>query len=276
MTEDLFSKKYNLRPTFDGLILDEIPNTTRIGVTNIIQRYFSYHNYPRYFDLYQRICLLLRQEVDIRLDGNAIGAFVNIGIQIKECKWWYVYDICQIAFDLIWKTNQANAIEFSEEIRTLFLEEGLGWSFHCGKLERVRPELVQLSINEAKTLLKDEKYKSADELFKKAFDALNLRPKPDVENAIKDAICSIESVGRVILSDPKPLLDGVVKELSKNGFIPKPLDEMILKLYAYRGNEPSVAHGSIEPSRVSLTEAEFVVSMTAAILIFIVSKKGNG
>ena len=114
---------------------------------------------------------------------------------------------------------------------------------------------------------------SIDELFEKAIKALNVRPKPDVENCIKDAVATVESVGKIIRKDKKARIDDIIKVAIQNGVIPHLLGDPIIKLYAYRGDEPAVAHGGIEPSKVTVDEAEFVLAMSAAIIIYLVKKR---
>lgn len=56
------------------------------------------------------------------------------------------------------------------------------------------------------------------------------------------------------------------------GTIPKPLDQVFQKIYAYRGNEPGVAHGLVGDSKVTIEEAEFVLAVTGAAIIYLVKK----
>ena len=63
--------------------------------------------------------------------------------------------------------------------------------------------------------------------------------------------------------------------MAKKGTIPKPLDQAIQKVYAYRGSEPRVAHGAVQASKVTVDEAEFVLGMAAAIIIYLVKKRSK-
>ena len=62
----------------------------------------------------------------------------------------------------------------------------------------------------------------------------------------------------------------VIEDVNK--IIPKLLDETIRKVYAYRGDQPGVAHGLVGTSKVTVDEAEFVLAMSAAIIIYLVKK----
>ena len=85
--------------------------------------------------------------------------------------------------------------------------------------------------------------------------------------------CSYRIGGKIIKNDEKGEIDDIIKDAVKKGIIPPPLDQTIIKLHAYRGNEPAVAHGGMEPSKVTIDEAEFVLAMSAAIIIYLVKKK---
>ncbi|HUU08429.1 MAG TPA: hypothetical protein VMW61_02790, partial [Dehalococcoidales bacterium] len=156
---------------------------------------------------------------------------------------------------------------------TLFREEQLGFELRDGKIEKVGSGFIDAKVKEARYLLKEPEFKGADEHFEKAIKALNTRPKPDVENCVKDAVAAIESVGRIIVGDEKALLDDIIKDMAEKGIIPKPLDQTIQKIYAYRGGQPGVAHGLVGASKVTVDEAEFVLAMSAAIIIYLVKKR---
>ena len=122
-------------------------------------------------------------------------------------------------------------------------------------------------------LLKQAEFLGADQHFEKALKSFNALPDPDVENCIKDAVSAIESVGRVIIKDDNALLSDIVKIAVKKEVIPKPLDRTFQSVYAYRGNEPGVAHGAVDISKVTVDEAELILAMSAAMIIYLVKKR---
>jgi hypothetical protein len=273
MYDGLFSKKYKLRPTTEGLIADSIPDTARIGLTNLIHQYFSINTYPFYTTLYEQLCLLFRVEINLDCAGNQFAAYSAMKNMIKTCQWWYFYDICQIAYDILRRHDSERSYEFALSLSILFTEENLGYQFTQGKIDKIHPEIIQITINEVRVLLKEPEFKGADYLFEKAIKALNIRPKPDAENCVKDAVAAIESVGRAIINDKNALLDDIIRSLTKKGIIPKPLNLVIDKLYAYRGNEPGVSHGAVEIPKVTVDEAEFILAVSAAAIIYLVKKR---
>lgn len=88
-------------------------------------------------------------------------------------------------------------------------------------------------------------------------------PVPDYENACKESVCSIEALATAMTGERD--LPRAVKKAASAGRIPKPLDEMVVKLYAYRGNEPGVGHGQADAPAVRRAEAELLFNLAGSI-----------
>jgi hypothetical protein len=82
---------------------------------------------------------------------------------------------------------------------------------------------------------------------------------PDYENACKEAICAIEAIV-LTLGGGSDLVKGGAKTCL-GGRIPNPIAEMIIKLYAFRGDEPGVSDGSADVPEVNRLEAELLFNL---------------
>jgi len=268
---ELFSKRYNLRPTPGGLMYEDVPERARVGLYHLVERFFGGEHQKSCLELYQEICVALRIPRE-----RGLGAYtVSIVIEklIKDCEWHQFYDICEVMWANPYSEYSRHQGKFTEQVNTLFREEQLGFEMRDGKIEKVGSGFIDAKVKEVRYLLKEPEFKSADELFEKAIKALNIRPNPDVENCIKDSVAAIESIGKIVSNNEKAELDDIIKSAVRKGVIPAPLDQTIIKLHAYRGKEPAVAHGGIEPSKVTADIAEFVLAMSAAIIIYLVKKR---
>jgi hypothetical protein len=274
---ELFSKRFNLRPTPEGLMYEDVPERARIGLYHIAEKFFGGENQKGYRALYYEICVALRIRQDRLVDLQAFDYQASSFVErlILECEWYQFYDICEVLWVNAYSKYSRHQEELSEQINTLFREERLGFEMRDGKVEKVGSGFIDARIKEARYLLKELEFKSADELFEKAIKALNERPNPDAENCIKDAVATVESVGKIIRKDKNAHIDNIIKDAVQNDVIPLLLGDPIIKLYAYRGNEPAIAHGGIEPSKVTADEAEFVLAMSAAIIIYLVKKRSK-
>jgi len=276
MYPELFSKRYGLRPTPEGLMYEDVSEQARVGLYHMVEQFFYQEHINAYLDLYNKICVALRIPRQRMLDDY--HASLAIEKLINKCEWWQFYDICEVMCQTlenqhphIWEEKLRD--DLPVQINTLFREEQLGFELRDGKVEKVGSGFIDAKVKEARYLLKEPEFKGADKHFEKAIKALNVRPNPDVENCVKDAVAAIESVGRIIVGDEKALLDDIIKDMSKKGIIPKPLDQTIQKIYAYRGDQPGIAHGLVGASKVTTDEAEFVLAMSAAIIIYLVNKR---
>jgi len=274
MFEELFSKRYSLRPTPEGLIFEDIPHSARIGLFYILEDFLD-NVHVQLWHFYSNICMALRiprATRDYYLQESELipRAIENL---IMDYNWWQVYDICELMYREL--TYIPYRQQLSKQINKLFIDEQLGFEMREGAIEKVGSGFIDAQVKEARYLLKEPEFKGADEHFEKAIKALNVRPNPDVENCIKDAVAAIESVARIIVNDDKALLSNIIKDMANKGIIPKPLDQAIQKIYAYRGDQPGVAHGLVGASKVTIDEAEFVLAMSAAIIIYLVKKRGK-
>ena len=123
------------------------------------------------------------------------------------------------------------------------------------------------------TVLSDLRFDRVRKLFNKARSAFDKRPESDVENCVKDAVCSLEVCLEILTSKPAGKdFPGAVRQLEGNGAkqIPSPLGESMIKLHSYRGSGTNVAHGSLEGNKVTMLEAEFVLSLVASYITYLV------
>jgi len=66
---ELFSKRYRLRPTPEGLIYEDVPERARIGLYHLVEEYFGDRDQVKYGVLYREICVALRMKRDRRSDA---------------------------------------------------------------------------------------------------------------------------------------------------------------------------------------------------------------
>lgn len=268
---EIFSRRYGLWPTPEGLLYEDVPQSARIGLCNMISNFFGevMSRTGPYLNLYQEICTALRIRRNILMTYKFEG-YQAIEKIVMNCEFWQFYDICEVIRNYP-ETNDER-VKLAQQMNALFTEERLGFEFREDKIEKVGSGFIDAQIKEARYLLKEPEFKGADEHFEKAIKAINKRPNPDVENCTKDAVAAIESVGRVIANDEKALLSTIIQSMVRREIIPKLLGKTILMVYAYRGDEPGVAHGLVGDSKVTKDEAEFVLAMSAAIILYLVEK----
>lgn len=272
MFPNLFSRRYGLIPTPDGLVFDAVPQRVRVGLCHIVDYLLLSDRTINYRIVYRACCAALRVPREPAV-ASEYQAELAVHKLIMECHWWHFYDLCEALST--YPASPDSKRDLAKNINELLAEERMGFELRQGRLERLSSSFVDSEIQEARFLLKEAEFKGADAHFEKAVRAISERPNPDVENCIKDAVAAVESVGRVLAGDLKAVLSDILKDMSKKGTIPKALEQAIQKLYAYRGDEPGVAHGLVDDSAVTIDEAQLVLAMSAAIMVYLVNKHKN-
>jgi hypothetical protein len=119
------------------------------------------------------------------------------------------------------------------------------------------------------TTLAESELHAAREHYSKAKRHLD-SSTPDYPNSCKESVCMLEALATALTGEadlPKALRRAVAE-----GLITKPLDEVVIKLYAYRGNEPGVGHGQAEVPRVGREEAELLLNLAGSLGKFLNEK----
>ena len=76
MYDDLFSKRYTLRPTPEGLMYENVPERARVGLYHLVERFFGGQYQRSYLELQKAICVALRIPRERRLTDY--GASIDI------------------------------------------------------------------------------------------------------------------------------------------------------------------------------------------------------
>jgi hypothetical protein len=88
----------------------------------------------------------------------------------------------------------------------------------------------------------------------------------DFANSAKESVCSVEAYLYTITGESE--IKKALREATKAG-LPKPLDGVIEKLYAWRGNEPGVAHAGKKAPAVERADAQFALNLAAVVNLYL-------
>ncbi len=109
--------------------------------------------------------------------------------------------------------------------------------------------------------VKDSELKVARVHFSKA-RRLRDAAEPDYENVVKEAVSSVEAYLKTLTGEKD--FKNALQKAVKAG-VPKPLAALIEKLYAWRGDEPGVAHAGATLPDVAKAEADFACNQAMVI-----------
>jgi hypothetical protein len=283
MANQSFSQRHGFAPPPKSLAENEMPGWVREGFANSLREFIDRTRAgvaPDVFnrDLYNSLKPLIWKVLKVQPPGSPVGGPWEVYIPklIRQCEWWQFYDICEEVYRLIADTyGQSEAESFAQEVNDLFTREGVAWRFTGGRIERAYPPHITKKFEEVRALLRDPQFQGADEQFEKALQHLNRRPDPDTENCVKDAVGAMEATARIISGDHTETLSRILHKEPFRSEIHPALAAAIKKVYAYRGDVGGVAHGQVGPSNVGIEEAELILTVAAATILYLASKFGK-
>jgi hypothetical protein len=123
-------------------------------------------------------------------------------------------------------------------------------------------------VKGATAALKASERPTAAKHLHEALEDLSRRPEADLPGAVYHAMGSLECVARDVSGDEKATLGEILKRYP--GFLPKPLDEALSKIWGYASNE---ARHVLEGRETNREEAELLVGLSAALSTYLDHKQ---
>lgn len=161
---------------------------------------------------------------------------------------------------------------YSQEMNNILSEEGIPFVFEEGEFRRTGRPQTQKNIARVNAILIDPSLQLVKTHYLKAH-AFFSDKTPDFENCVKEAICALEAA--LEISSGQKVSKDFARELPKlasgaKEAIPAPIVQMMIKFQAYRGSGTGVSHGNTEGFRIGGLEAEMVLSVSAALITYVV------
>jgi hypothetical protein len=267
---DLFSERMGANKPRGGLIQDAAPEAVVNGLLNFLMTLPGRTLYG--LESTVRIRLDILQDGSGSWDSDWPSVFKGFFDKYATNKNWYrFYDICEIVWEGLDPSPDRDALE--NHLNRVFQRNHVGYEMRQGNIERVGSRVADEVVAAARGILTDERLAGPDEQFSKALAFFNQRPKPDLENAVKEAIGAAEGLASVIAGQ-KIQLNKAIKKWSTDGLIPPTISKAIDSIYAYRGDAEGVAHGKSGTQGVRMEEAEFVLHASAAIIVYLARLHG--
>jgi hypothetical protein len=133
------------------------------------------------------------------------------------------------------------------------------------------PDVTKKLVDSVEELL-TPKYVAPLSQLNKAKGFLYDQQPPDYLNSIKEAVGAVEGVARAICNKPKATLSDLIPVLKRSHLSHPALAKIIESIYAVRSDEPGIGHGAHDSSSFNYRDAEFVLNVSASIIIYLVRK----
>jgi AbiJ N-terminal domain 4 len=260
------------------LVDDDFPASARAGLLHVLDEAIS-KDYVSTWSVVghelQRIARLPRTEL------GEVGATAIL----DSLDWDRVFDFCERLFSHLAQAGQGlvngslirhdrvRAQEFiAEELQRLFQEENLAYEFSDGAVRRRGRRHTADRVVSAEGVLVSAGLESARQHFAKAQRYFRDRTNPDLENAVKEAVCAVEDAAKKLFPDANgATLGDVVKWLTgpEPGKLPKAIAQTLTGAYAFRSGGDGVGHGGSTGGAVTTDIAEYILAMAASQIILL-------
>lgn len=259
----LFSERLEIGRPAQGLIYHEISPRVNDGLINLLGRIDCLYQDSYISHVYERLDRI----------SDMTGGPRAWSIFLGGLKWNEFYDVCEALWEII--SGQVRD-DFSNGLNDLFARHYIGYQLRDGEIERVGARAQDAAIAEARGILRDPDLSGPDEQFQKAVGFFNLRPEPDTENCVKEAVSAVEGVAQILLNDRKLTLSKALSRLQNEQDVHPTLISLLEKLYAYRSNAKGVGHARTGDKEVRIEDAEFALAVSASAIVYLARLYGRG
>ncbi len=277
---------------------NDFPNSGRVALVYLLQD-LANRNYVRYnaenpwhgnWKKWSIIITELQRTGRQLADNESFQDPLDLAAWLLgQMRWDQVYTFCERVYDRILISQsyldedidrwfEGDPIEdikqfYTEELNSILAEENLAFQFDGGLFERRGRAQTQKSFQRVGAVLSHPSLLDVRNHYNKARRFFNERPKPDVENCIKEALCALEACLEILTHKPasKDVVK-VVKQVQGNGTneIPPPIAGGLIKVHGYRVSGQGVAHAALAGTKVSEIEAELVMNLVASYITYLV------
>lgn len=114
-------------------------------------------------------------------------------------------------------------------------------------------------------LLTAPRYAAARKHYTRAMELLD-QESPDLANAVKEAVSSVESLALVVLGSERGTLGDCIKDLRRQGVLKPQLLKALEALWGFASEEPGIRHGRTVAEDVDRAEATFALSLAGSAI----------
>lgn len=269
-------------------ITNDFPKTARVALLHILDEAVDFGYIKDWNVVSRELQRLARLPPQSRKWSSSDKSKSQVEEILDTLPWDKVLDFCELLFHKLaqeaWEIdNQGFSIQtatlgdarsaITESLQGLFLEERLGFEFVNGNVQfRGRLHSVK-QIESVGYVLTDPRLEAAKMHYTKALRYFRDAKHPDPANAVKEAVCAVESTVKALFPDLNTThLDTALKKLSRQfgSSFPPTILKTFAGTYEFRGDSPGVAHGGSTLDTVTPSLAEYVLAVTASQITLLV------
>jgi len=278
-----FSQRIGQTPLTKKLQIESIDEELKNGLWNIydifilngISTEYSYQWGVEPSTFFSR-CLWLnyfKKPVD-RIPNYFSGVRSYIREYFFSCSWFQIYDLVESSIDII-KDNhfEIQLDELFENFNRILEREFAGYRFIEGRLSPITNQTELKEIEEALTMTGNfTSFKGSNTHLREALTKLSDRQNPDYRNSIKESICAIESLAKIISEGAKDSLGASLDKIKGKLKIHSALEKGFKQIYGYTSDSDGIRHALTEETTCDFEDAKFMLVSCSAFINYLVAK----
>lgn len=273
-------------------IEQDFPATARAALLHLLYDLVEHEYVGGWIDLARELQRIERSRpvsYDTTSSDDRRSAQATAEESVLTMPWQKVYDFCERLHSFLarevgrWNsfieeyeiiTPKGEVQDYiANEIKRLFLEESLAVEFNDGLVQRRGRRHTTAQVSRAELVLGDRRFESARKHYNKALHYFRSVANPDPENVVKEAVCAVEAVARVLFGTVKAKTLGVVIQTitgDGSGKLPKSIAQTFHGVYGFRSAGDGVGHGGTTGGQATREIAEYILALSASQIILLV------
>ncbi|OTG84489.1 hypothetical protein B9T33_01515 [Acinetobacter sp. ANC 5054] len=180
-----------------------------------------------------------------------------------------IYDLLEILSDTF--PDIRNSYQsFEDEINKVLEKHASIYRLINKSITPITSEHEIQSIEEA--LQNSNPYSGVQQHLKQALSLMSDRQNPDYRNSIKESICAVESICKIIISDKKATLGQALKIIENKFGLHPALKSSLSQLYGYSSDGDGIRHAMLEESNLNYIDAKFMLVACTNFINYLIEK----
>ena len=191
-----------------------------------------------------------------------------------SCNWYQVYDLIESSIDIIKdRCFEIQLDELFESFNRILEREFAGYRFIEGRLSPITNQTELKEIEEALTMTGNfTSLKGSNTHLREALTKLSDRQNPDYRNSIKESICAIESLAKIISEGAKDSLGASLDKIKGKLKIHPALEKGFKQIYGYTSDSDGIRHALTEEATCDFEDAKFMLVSCSAFINYLIAK----
>lgn len=269
-----FSERLGITPSDEAIQVDSINDALLNSVWNQLHLMFDERGADYWISFARWIALNYRKTPIDEVPDRNFRCKDWVKGYLFSMQWFDVYNFLEFVVEnsstiplRAFSTSRLSVI-----FNSIFEREKSGYRFISGKLAPISGKEEVEEIKTAINLSSTHNLFGTYNHLKTAVDLFSKKPDPDFRNSIKESICAIESISKVLSKSESQGLLGALEALSQKMEIHGALKAGFIKLYGYTSDENGIRHAILDEPNIGFDDAKYMLISCSAFVNYLISK----